>query len=143
MKKLFFPVVVLLILATAVGITSAAEKLRVGSDMTYPPFEFVDEKTRQPAGFDIDFIKAVGEAMGVDIELMNVAWDGIIPGLLAGHYDMLISAMTITEERAQAIDFTDPYFATGQVIAVRKGNKTHIPHPWARFVGVFVSILTR
>lgn len=64
-------------------------------------------------------IRAVGERMGMEVEITNTAWDGIIPGLILGHYDVIISAMTITDERAMSVDFSDPYFATGQVIAVR------------------------
>lgn len=98
--------------------------LKVGSDVTYPPFEFVDEKTNEFKGFDVDLINAIGEEMGKKIEIINTAWDGIIPGLLNGNYDALISAMTITEERAQAVNFSDPYFATGQVIVLRADNTT-------------------
>lgn len=110
-----------LMVMTVTGL-GAAQVLRVGSDVAYPPFEFVDEATGEFAGFDMDIIREVGRRMGVDVQIENVAWEGIIPGLLAGHYDVIISAMTITEERAQAVDFSDPYFATGQVIVVRADN---------------------
>lgn len=124
MKKLLCSLVVTLLLVSSVGISVGAEKLKVGSDMTYAPFEFIDDRTKEPSGFDIEYMKALGKAMGVEMEFINVAWDGIIPGLLVGHYDLLISAMTITEERSQAINFSDPYFSTGQVIAVRKGDRS-------------------
>jgi polar amino acid transport system substrate-binding protein len=123
MKRLFFTMTMVFLLLFAVSAAFGAEKIRVGSDMTFAPFEYIDERTKEPAGFDIDYMKALGDAMGVDIEFSNVAWEGIIPGLLVGQYDLLIAAMTITEERAQAIDFSDPYFTTGQVIVVRKGTK--------------------
>lgn len=100
----------------------AAQVLRVGSDVAYPPFEYVDDATGEFLGFDMDVIREVGRRMGVQVQIDNVAWEGIIPGLLAGHYDVIISAMTITDERAQAVDFSDPYFATGQVIVVRADN---------------------
>ncbi len=105
------------------GLVAAAEVLKVGSDVAYPPFEYIDDKTKAPVGFDIDLIKAIGKAMGAEIQIVNTAWDGIIPGLITGNYDLLISAMTITDERAAAVNFSDPYFSTGQVIAVKKGNK--------------------
>jgi ABC-type amino acid transport substrate-binding protein len=101
----------------------AAEVLRVGSDVTYPPFEYIDDKTKEPTGFDMELIRAIGKAMGAEVRIINTAWDGIIPGLIAGQYDVIISAMTITDERAAAINFSDPYFSTGQVIGVRKGYK--------------------
>jgi len=108
---------VLLTLAAA-GMASA-QVLRVGSDVAYPPFEYVDEATGEYVGFDMDIIREIGRRLSMDVQVINVAWEGIIPGLLSGHYDVIISAMTITNERAQAVDFSDPYFATGQVILVR------------------------
>lgn len=107
-----------LMLGTVTGL-GAAQVLRVGSDVAYPPFEFVDEATGEFVGFDMDIIREVGRRLGMEVVIENVAWEGIIPGLLAGHYDVIISAMTITDERAQAVNFSDPYFATGQVIVVR------------------------
>jgi|SRR5690606_2964759 len=109
----------LLAVAMLAGVAGAQGVLRVGSDVAYPPFEYVDEQTGEFVGFDMDLIREVGKRLGMDVEIMNTAWEGIIPGLLAGHYDVIISAMTITDERAQAVDFSDPYFATGQVIVVR------------------------
>jgi len=103
----------------------AADKpvLKVGSDVAYPPFEYVDENTGEFAGFDIELVKALGKEMGYEVEIMNTAWDGIIPGLINGNYDIIISAMTITNERAQAVNFSDPYFTAGQVIVVREENE--------------------
>lgn len=123
MHRVFGIMTMVFLLLLAVGSAFGAEKIRVGSDMTFAPFEFINEQTKAPDGFDIEYMKALGDVMGVDIEFSNVAWDGIIPGLLVGQYDLLIAAMTITEERAKAIDFSDPYFTTGQVIVVRKGTK--------------------
>lgn len=118
MKRVWiFAGLLALVMAAFAGAVSA-ETLRVGSDVAYPPFEFIDDSL-EPAGFDMDLIRAVGEAMGVEVEIINTAWDGIIPGLINGNYDAVISAMTITNERAAAVSFSDPYFATGQVIAVR------------------------
>ncbi|MFS8542767.1 MAG: basic amino acid ABC transporter substrate-binding protein, partial [Limnochordales bacterium] len=109
----------LLALLLFAGAAAAEDVLRVGANVAYPPFEFVDEATGEYAGFDMDLIREVGRRLGMRVEIINTAWEGIIPGLLAGHYDVIISAMTITDERAQAVDFTDPYFSTGQVIVVR------------------------
>lgn len=95
--------------------------LRVGSDIAYAPFEFMDEK-QQPTGFDIELIQALGADMGytkVDIE--TAAFDGLIPALQAGKYDAVISAMTITEDRAKSVTFSDKYFLSGQYIAMKKG----------------------
>lgn len=110
------------LLLVSVGGFAAAQVLRVGSDVAYPPFEYVDEATGEFVGFDMDIIREVGRRLGLEVRIENVAWEGIIPGLLAGHYDAIISAMTITDERAQAVNFSDPYFATGQVILVRANS---------------------
>ncbi len=99
---------------------SSAERtvLRVGTDATYPPFETVDPATGQPEGFDIDLITAVCGIAGWKPEFIVTPFDGIIPGLRSKKYDVVISAMTITPERAAVVDFSDPYYLAGQTIAV-------------------------
>ncbi len=95
--------------------------LRVGSDIAYAPFEFMDEK-QQATGFDIELIRALGADMGyTDVNIETAAFDGLIPALQAGKYDAVISAMTITEDRAKAVTFSDKYFLSGQYIAMKKG----------------------
>lgn len=92
--------------------------LRVGTDATYPPFEFANENTGQPDGFDVDLVKAVCAYHGWRPEFIVTPFDGIIPGLKNGKYDVVVSAMTITPERSAVVDFTDPYYLAGQTIAV-------------------------
>jgi His/Glu/Gln/Arg/opine family amino acid ABC transporter permease subunit len=96
----------------------------VGTDATYPPFEYADDQTREIVGFDIDLMKAIAEQLGVRSEFVVVPFDGIISGLNSGKYDALISAMTITPERAQAVLFSEPYYDAGQSIAVPANDKT-------------------
>ncbi|AEA46905.1 basic amino acid ABC transporter substrate-binding protein [Archaeoglobus veneficus] len=93
--------------------------LTVGMDATYPPFEYINETTDEFEGFDVDLMKEIGKRLGLEVEFVNVAWEGIIPGLVAHKYDCICSAMTITEERKKQIDFSDPYFEAWQVIVVR------------------------
>ncbi len=94
--------------------------LTVGTDATYAPFEYRNFKN-DIVGFDIDFVRALAKEMGnLKVKLVDTAWDGIIPGLLSKKYDIIVSAMTITEERAKKVTFSDPYFETGQVIVVAK-----------------------
>ncbi len=97
-------------------------KLTVGSDVAYPPFEYTNQTTGEYEGFDIDLAKELAERLGLELEVINTAWDGIIPGLLAHKYDVIISAMTITEERAKQVSFSDPYFEAKQVILAKKGS---------------------
>src|SRR5690625_1886457 len=119
MRRISIVLLTLALFVTAFVGPAAAQVLRVGSDVDYPPFEYVEEGTGNYVGFDMEIIREVGKRMGMNFEITNTAWDGIIPGLVASHYDVIIYAMTITDERAMAVDFSDPYFATGQVIAVR------------------------
>lgn len=93
--------------------------LTVGSDIAYPPFEYTDEKTGEYTGFDIDLMTEIAKRLGLEVKFVNTAWDGIIPGLLANKYDVICSAMTITEERKKQVDFSDPYFEAKQVILTR------------------------
>ncbi len=126
MKLPRFPIVLGLILILSLWCCAGAASpvLKVGSDCTYPPMEMQNEKTGAFEGFDIDLIKAIAKKMGRSVQIINTGWDGIIPGLMNGNYDCLISAMTITDERAAQINFSDPYFTAGQVIMVRADNNS-------------------
>jgi polar amino acid transport system substrate-binding protein len=101
---------------------TAAQRIRVATDATWYPFEFIDEQTREIVGFDIDLMKAIAEKENLDVEFINVSWDPLLAGMAGCQYDAAISAMTITEERAQSWSFTEPYFAAGQQIVVRQEN---------------------
>ena len=100
-----------------------AEKvLKIGSDIAYAPFEFMDEQ-QKATGFDIELIKALGADMGyTKVNIETAAFDGLIPALQAGKYDAVISAMTITEKRAKSVQFSDKYFRAIQYIAMKKGS---------------------
>lgn len=124
MKKLFVLALALSLCLGAAGVALAAGKvLKAGSDVAYPPFESLDDKTKEYEGFDIDLIKAIGKYLGYEkTEVINTAWDGLIPSLMNGNFDLIISAMTITDERAKSVDFSDPYFEAGQAVVVRKSD---------------------
>ncbi len=94
----------------------------VAQDMAYAPFESINEATGEPEGFDCDLIRAIAAEMGFAVNLVNTDWDGIIPALLGKNADMIISAMTITEERSQSVTFSDPYFEATQYIAVKEDS---------------------
>lgn len=97
---------------------SSRSTLVVGTDATYPPFESVNTATGLPEGFDIDLISRVAEISGWQTEFIVTPFDGIIPGLLNKKYDCIISALTITPQRAAVVAFSDPYYLAGQVVAV-------------------------
>lgn len=111
------------ILALAAS-TAEARVIKVGSECTYPPFNYRDAAGNL-AGFDIDIAKEVGKRMGVDLEFVCQAWDGMIPALLAGKFDLIVASMSITEERLKSIDFSIPYrSSTGRFVG-RKGLDIH------------------
>ncbi len=92
--------------------------LRVGTDATYPPFEWIDTATGRVEGFDIDLVREICREIGCQAEFVVVPFDGIIAGLVSGKYDMIASTFTITPERAREVAFSDPYYDGGQSIAV-------------------------
>ena len=99
------------------GGEAAAGPWVVGTEPAFPPFESQDENG-ELVGFDIDLMKAIGEQAGVEVEFESLPFDGLIPALQAGTIEAAISGMTITEERAQTVDFSRPYFRAGLAIAV-------------------------
>lgn len=103
---------------------SKPKVLRVGSETTYPPFEFQDEKSKEFTGFDIEMMRAIGKQMGYEVQINGMNFDGLIPALEAGQIDVIASAMTITEERAKKVNFTKPYYKSGVSILVKKDNET-------------------
>jgi len=97
-------------------------ELRVGFEAGYLPFEMADKKGRF-IGFDIDVAKEMAKAMKVKWVPVNTAWDGIIPALITKKFDILISGMTITQERNLKINFADPYIIVGQTILLNKKHE--------------------
>jgi len=96
----------------------ARGELRVGLEAGYMPFEMRD-KRGGIIGFDVDMAKLMARKLGVKLTIVNTQWDGIIPALLTAKFDVLMSGMTITEERAQQVDFADPYIVIGQSVIMQ------------------------
>lgn len=94
-------------------------KIVIGTASGYFPFEMVDKKG-ELVGFDIDVAKAIAKELGVQVEFQNYAFSGLIPALQAKKIDMVIAGMTITDKRKEAVDFTEPYFKSGQALLVNK-----------------------
>ncbi|MFG2137822.1 bifunctional serine/threonine-protein kinase/transporter substrate-binding domain-containing protein [Streptomyces sp. NPDC048650] len=108
----------------------------VGSDVTYPPMEFV--KDGSPAGVDVDLAHALGRELGVRVEFANAAFDALLPGLDAGRFDLVMSAMADTKGRQEGrvdgtktgsgVDMID-YFSAGLALVVRRGDPEGIKRP--------------
>lgn len=99
---------------------SDKEVYTVGIDVTYPPFEF--EKDGKYVGIDVELIEAIGEDQGFEVELKAMDFKGIIPALQAGQLDVAMGGMSITEERKNVVDFTEPYFDAGVSLIVSEAN---------------------
>jgi polar amino acid transport system substrate-binding protein len=126
MKKSIWLIITVLLLIglMAASCSSTPTKIRVATDATWPPFESINEQTKQVEGFDIDIMNRIAEKEKLDIEYVNVGFDPLLAGMAQGTYDAAISSITITEERKKGMLFSDPYFAAGQIVTVRKDNTT-------------------
>jgi polar amino acid transport system substrate-binding protein len=126
MKKLLLLAIIGALLAGLVftSCSSTPTKIRVATDATWPPFEYINEQTKQVEGFDIDILNAIAAKENLDIEYINVAFDPLLAGMAQSTYDAAISSITITADRAKDMLFSDPYFEAGQIITVQKSNTT-------------------
>lgn len=111
--------------ATALGLVSCGESgpepLKVGMDLTYPPFEFKDSDGT-PDGVSVRLAEALAADLGRPLVIESMPFEGLIPGLSTGKIDLVISSMTATEERAKSIDFSVPYVTTELAILVGKDS---------------------
>lgn len=110
-----------LALTVAAG-TVSAETLRVVTDPSFVPFEMMDPETGEMIGFDMEIIAEVAERAGFEYDLNTMDFNGIIPALQTGNVDIAIAGITITEERQQIVDFSDPYYDSGLRVLVRVDN---------------------
>ena len=120
MKKIytFVTMLVAVVLLTACG-GRDQEILVVATSADFPPFEFIDDAGNY-VGFDMDLIRALADEMDVEIRIDNMDFGGIIMAIYTGEADIAIAAMTIDEERAQSVLFTNYYFETTQVVLVQR-----------------------
>jgi len=97
----------------------SSKKLNVAFEGTYPPFNSLNEKD-EFEGFDVDISNEIAKRLGVEANFIATKWDGLIGGLKADKFDIIIGQMTVTEERKKSVDFTDPYVITGSVLVTRE-----------------------
>ena len=108
--------------ATLSSAALARDLLRVGTEPTFAPFEFLDTETKQYSGFDMDLIRAVADKAGYDVEILNMGFDALIPALKTKTIDVIAAGLSITEERAKRVDFTKPYYTSGISMIVRQAD---------------------
>jgi putative lysine/arginine/ornithine/histidine/octopine transport system substrate-binding protein len=109
------------VLAVA-GPAVAQEKLRIGTEGAYPPFNTTDA-SGNVGGFDIDVAQALCAEMKVECSVVKQDWDGIIPALQARKFDFIAASMSITEERSKVVNFTDPYYTNKLQFVAKKGGE--------------------
>ncbi len=100
-----------------------SKKLTVGFCAQYPPFESKNEKTGKFEGFDVDLARALAKEIGVEVNLVDAEWQGLLAGLNKGDYDTLITCMSKSEARGENTNFSDVYYTLPDVIVVRKDNE--------------------
>ncbi len=93
----------------------------VGTNAEFPPFEFLEGD--KVTGFDIELLTEVSKIAGFEIEIKNQSFDGLLPALQSGKIDLIVSGMTVTDERKKAVNFTDSYYTASQVIIVANNNE--------------------
>jgi polar amino acid transport system substrate-binding protein len=113
------PAVIIFLLAAAL---QAAEPLRVGMELSYPPFESIGPDG-QPQGVSVEMARALAAELGRPLKIENIPFTGLIPALKAGKIELIISSMTATPERAKAVAFSDPYLTTGLGALVPAASK--------------------
>lgn len=117
--------VIILLLISLLCITACKqkaaepEKLIVGMEMAYPPFEMTDS-LGVPSGISVDMAKDLGKSLGREVSFENISFDGLIPALMTKKIDVIISSMTITEERRKKVEFSNPYLVTGLCLLISK-----------------------
>ncbi|PRR84432.1 ABC transporter substrate-binding protein [Clostridium luticellarii] len=97
--------------------------LKVGLEDSFPPMEFRDSQNALK-GFDIDMANAIAKKLGVKAEFVGTEFNGIVLALKSGKFDVIISGMSITEDRKKQIDFSEPYVENAQIIITKTGNDT-------------------
>jgi polar amino acid transport system substrate-binding protein len=108
---------------TTGGGSSGGEKLSVGSDVPYPPFEQFGSSKSEFKGFDIELMEAIAEKIGRQVEFHDTSFETIFRDVGQGKFDAEISASTITPEREKEVDFSNPYYLSEQAILVKEGSE--------------------
>ncbi|MGQ7246229.1 transporter substrate-binding domain-containing protein [Halomonas sp. V046] len=121
MKSVFCSAALATAIAFAgVGTAQAQDgKLTVATDPSFVPFEMMDQETGEMVGFDMEIIAALAERAGFEYDLRTMDFNGIIPAVQTGNVDIAIAGITITDERAEIVDFSDPYYDSGLQILVK------------------------
>lgn len=100
-------------------------QLYVASDTTWAPFEIYNPTTEQYEGVDIEIAQRIADELGVELVIKPMGWDAVLASAQAGQADIAISSITITPDRAESVDFSDPYYVSNQGVLVKSGSDIH------------------
>ena len=119
-------IVIVLVITFVSGCASSTnntstQKLIVGTNPEFPPFEFLDDNGN-PDGFDMALIKEIGKRINMDVEIKSMEFKSLIAAVQSGQINVIIAGMTYTEERAQSVNFSTPYYKATQKVLIQKGN---------------------
>ena len=120
MKKIL--AIALICMLTLTGM-AMAETLKMGTNASFPPYEFYDDETGEIVGIDAEVAAAICEKMGYELEIVDMDFDAIIPAVTTGKIDFGMAGMTVTEERMQSVDFTTSYATGIQVVIVKEDSE--------------------
>jgi len=124
-KKIFSIVLVLAMVIGTVALSGCTQetenKIIVGTSADFPPFEYKDENGTI-VGFDIDMIKTILTNQGYEVEVRDILWETLIPALENGQINVIVAGMSITDERKDVVDFSNPYFDADLSVLIKKGS---------------------
>ena len=120
MKKIIALVLVMLM---ALSAAACAETLKMGTNAQFPPYEYYDDVTGEVVGIDAEVAAAIAAKLGMELEIVDMDFDALIPAVANGKIDVVLAGLTVTEERKQNVDFTASYATGVQVIIVAEGSE--------------------
>ena len=120
MKKILAIALICMLSLTGMAM---AETLKMGTNATFPPYEFYDDETGEVVGIDAEVAAAICAKLGYELEIVDMDFDAIIPAVTTGKIDFGMAGMTVTEERLQSVDFTTSYATGIQVVIVKEDSE--------------------
>ena len=115
--------------------------ITMAADLHYPPTSFLAEDNKTPIGYNVDIATLLGKKLGLEVEVKNVTWDNVIPGIAAGRYDFTATNMTPTPERLEVLDMIT-YWAAGSSLIVEQGNPEDLSLADQSICGKKIAVMT-
>lgn len=115
--------------------------ITMAADLHYPPTSFLAEDQKTPIGYNVDVATLLAQVLGLEVEIKNVTWDGVIPGIAAGRYDFTATNMTPTPERLEVLDMIT-YWAPGSSLLVETGNPLDLSIADESVCGKKIAVMT-